>query len=142
MKILIVDDEEFVLKSLQRNIFTLDSGFSIDTASSVAEVKSMLTGKKYDCILSDLNMPDENGLSLIKYLKDQSIEIPLIIMTGCPKAESAVECMKTGALGFISKPFSAQTIIDKVNELFTDKSTSWSRGYKINDYSIKELISE
>jgi len=142
VKILIVDDEEFVLKSLKRNIFTLNSEFSVETASSVADVKSMLDETKYDCILSDLNMPDENGLSLIKYLKERSIETPLIIMTGCPKAESAVECMKTGAVDFISKPFSAQTIIEKVEYHCSGGSDNWGQGYIIGDYCVKQLISE
>ena len=142
MKILIVDDEEFVLKSLKRNIFTLDNELSVETASSVAVAKNLLMDTEFDCILSDLNMPDENGLSLIKYLKDQSINTPLIIMTGCPKAESAVECMKTGAVDFISKPFSAQTIVEKVELHCSEDTQNLGQGYQVGDYSIKQLISE
>lgn len=142
MKILIVDDEEFVLKSLKRNISTLNEDLEVETASSVAEVKVLLANNSYDCILSDLNMPDENGLSLIKYLKDEANETPLVIMTGSPSAESAIECMKTGALGFVSKPFSAQTIVDKINELFSIEAEALTEGYKIKDYYIKSLISE
>lgn len=142
MKILIIDDEEFVLKSLKRNIYTLDNDLVVKTAASVAEGKELLSSDHFDCILSDLNMPDENGLSLISYLKENSIETPLIIMTGCPKAESAVECMKSGAVDFISKPFSAQTIIEKVNSHCSGENKPWSKGYMINDYCVKDLISE
>lgn len=142
MKVLIIDDEEFVLKSLKRHIFTLDSELEVETATSVAGGKDLLLKGKFDCILSDLNMPDENGLSLIRYLKDESIETPLIIMTGCPKAESAVECMKSGAVDFISKPFSAETIIEKVTAHCSDGNNVWSKGYMIKDYCVKDLISE
>ena len=142
MKLLIVDDDSYVLKSLKRNIFVHDESIETFTASSVAESKNLLSDNEFDCIVSDLNMPGENGLTLIKHLKDESIQTPLIIMTGCTKAESAVECMKTGAADFISKPFSAEVILEKVKQHCSGESRSWGKGYNIGDYCIKQLISE
>ncbi|MCM8525118.1 MAG: response regulator [Lentisphaeraceae bacterium] len=141
MKILIIDDEAYVLKSLKRNIIIFDCSIGVDLAESVQEALSKLAESEYDCIVSDLNMPNEDGLSLINSLKAQNINTPLIIMTGCPKAESAVECMKTGAADFISKPFSAETLMEKVKE-HCSAQKPWNEGYQIKDYSLKELISE
>ena len=142
MKLLIVDDDNSILKSLKRSLFLLDESISVQTASSVAESKKHIAENEFDCIISDLNMPDENGLSLIRYLKDESISTPLIIMTGCPKAESAVECMKSGAIDFLSKPISAESLLEKVNEHCKEDSKPWSKGYFINDYCVKQLVSE
>ena len=141
MQIIIIDDEFFVLKSLKRNINAFDQSIEVDLSSSVEEALTKLSINQYDCIISDLNMPNQGGLALLKYLQLHKINIPLIIMTGCPKAESAVECMKTGAADFISKPFSAETLIEKVNEHVGGKKT-WNEGYQLGDYSLKELISE
>lgn len=141
MKILIVDDEVYVLKSLKRNIIIFDCTVEVDLSESVQDALEKLTTSSYDCILSDLNMPNDDGFSLMKSLKSKNIHTPLIIMTGCPKAESAVECMKTGAADFISKPFSAETLMAKVKE-HSSGPKPWNKGYQIKDYCLKELISE
>ncbi|MCM8542081.1 MAG: response regulator [Lentisphaeraceae bacterium] len=142
MKILIVDDDKLILKSLTRNLFTTDSSLEVETAQSVAETKEILSQEEFDCIISDLNMPEQNGLSLIHYLKNESIQTPLIIMTGSPEAESAVECMKSGAVDFISKPFLAEKIIEKINSHCSVKNKVWGKGFMINDYCVKNMISE
>lgn len=141
MRIIIIDDETFVLKSLKRNIILFDSEIEVDVADSAEEALKKIEKKKYDCIISDLNMPNQDGLSLIKSLKEKRIKTPLIIMTGCPKAESAVECMKTGAADFLSKPFSPETLIEKVKE-HCSKKNEWEAGYRIKDYCLKDNISE
>lgn len=140
MKILLVDDEPLILKSLKRSILSLENDTVVSTACSVEESRALLKENEYDCIVSDLNMPEENGLSLIRFLKEEFISTPLIIMTGCQKAESAVECMKHGAVDYINKPVSAKELIKKVRQQY--ENTPWSKGYIINDYSLKELISE
>ena len=142
MKILIVDDDKLILKSLTRNLFTSDSTIEVETAESVAAGKELISKEDFDCIISDLNMPEENGLSLIRYLKNESIQTPLIIMTGSTDAESAVECMKSGAVDFISKPFLTESILEKINSHCSERKNVWSKGFMINDYCVKEMISE
>ena len=141
MKIIIIDDEVFVLNSLKRNIHTFDNSVQVDVSHSVEDAIAKISMNDYDCIVSDLNMPNHDGLALLKYLQLHKINTPLIIMTGCPKAESAVECMKTGAADFISKPFSAETLLEKVKEHTSDQK-AWSEGYQLGEYCLKKLISE
>ena len=78
-------------------------GFSVDTASSNARARKQLDAQPYDLVLSDLRLPDQDGIFLLSWMKEQKYNIPLIIMTGYADIQSAVQAIKHGASDYISK---------------------------------------
>jgi len=102
-RILCVDDEEVILDSL-RKILVLD-GYSVDTVETGQEALGLIQVHDYDFVFTDLKMPAMSGTDVIKSVKHMRPDIDVVIITGFASVESAVECMKHGALDYIQKPF-------------------------------------
>lgn len=79
-------------------------GFLVDTAGNSARARKQLDAQSYNLVLSDLRLPDQDGISLLAWMKEHGHQIPLIIMTGYADIQSAVQAMKNGANDYISKP--------------------------------------
>ncbi|WP_455668758.1 sigma-54-dependent transcriptional regulator [Phocaeicola sp.] len=91
-------------------------GFSVDTASSNARARKQLDAQSYDLVLSDLRLPDQDGIFLLSWMKEHEHNAPLIIMTGYADIQSAVQAMKHGASDYISKPVQPDELLKKINE--------------------------
>jgi len=100
-KILIVDDEKDTREIFKRH---LENEYTIDTANSALAAIEKLEQNSYHIILSDLVMPGEDGLSLLKKIKKNWPEIAVMVISGKASIEMAVEAMKLGADEFIEKP--------------------------------------
>jgi CheY-like chemotaxis protein/glycine cleavage system H lipoate-binding protein len=130
-KILCVDDEEIILDSF-RKILVLD-GYSVDTVESGPEALHMIKSHHYDFVFTDLKMPEMNGIEVTKAVKEIRPDIDVVIITGYATVESAVECMKYGALDYVQKPFTEDELLQ-----FAQKSLSL-RQEKIKD-SLKPRV--
>ena len=102
-RILCVDDEEVILDSL-RKILVLD-GYNVDTVETGQEALGLIQVHDYDFVFTDLKMPAMSGTDVAKSVKHLRPDIDVVIITGFASVESAVECMKHGALDYIEKPF-------------------------------------
>ncbi len=102
-RILIVDDEQIVLKSLSD--WFRDDGYFVGTASTGKEALAKLTEGDWDIFLLDVKMPGMSGLELQKKIKGISPDGIIIIMTAYASVESAVEALKQGAYDYLTKPF-------------------------------------
>ncbi len=100
-KILVVDDEKDTRDIFRRH---LDDEYTIDTADSALTALERLEHNSYQVVLSDLVMPGEDGLSLLKKIKNNWPEIAVMVISGKASIEMAVEAMKLGADEFIEKP--------------------------------------
>lgn len=98
-------------------------GFLVDTASNNARARKQLTDTSYDLILSDLRLPDQDGIFLLSWMKEHGITTPLIIMTGYADIQSAVQAMKEGASDYISKPIQPDELLKKIQEAVQTPST-------------------
>ena len=107
-RILCVDDEEIILDSL-RKILVLD-GYSIDTVETGQEALGLVQSRDYDFVFTDLKMPAMSGTDVAKSVKHLRPDIDVIIITGFATVESAVECMKYGAMDYIEKPFTEEEL--------------------------------
>lgn len=106
--ILIVDDEEFIRLSL--NQILSEEKYSVILNDSGEAALKTIKEEEIDLVLLDLNLPDMNGLEILKQLKSVQPGILTIIMTGFASVESAVEAIKLGAYDYIKKPFKADAI--------------------------------
>jgi DNA-binding NtrC family response regulator len=100
--VLVVDDEPLIRRSLSE-FLTLE-GYSVSSANNGKEALNLLKDLDADIILSDIKMPDFDGLQLLKEVKARKCKAPVILMTGYGSIENAVEAMQLGAYDYITKP--------------------------------------
>ena len=116
----VIDDDEAMRDSIA---FLLDvQGFSAklyDSALSFLDALPVAGG----CIVTDIRMPDMTGLELIRRLKVDGVDLPVIVMTGHGDVPLAVEAMKTGVIDFIEKPFSDTAFIGAVRAALASRDT-------------------
>ena len=101
-KILFVDDEETILNVASE--FFQRRGYQTLTARSGAEALSILKNESVDCCFTDINMPEMNGLDLAEEIRRIDNTLPVIVMTGYPSFENAIQTIKNGVVDFLTKP--------------------------------------
>lgn len=113
--VLIVDDDELLNKELCKS-FT-KKGFIPTSAYSAEEAKEIVTSKKFDYAVIDLKMsPGENGLEVVKFIKDNQPNTKSLIFTGFGTISTAVEATKRGAVNYLTKPASINQIISALTD--------------------------
>jgi diguanylate cyclase (GGDEF)-like protein len=108
VRILIVDDEELMREFLHEVL--RDEGYTIDLAGSGREALKKMSASEYDIVLTDIVMPELDGLGVVGATKDLPYNPSVIVMTGYASMETAVESMKLGAADYITKPFNIDQI--------------------------------
>lgn len=114
-KILIVDDESNIRLGLNKCL--AKEGYYIEEASNGEEALQLIYNKKYDLILMDVQMPELNGLDVLKRIRKFGNSTRVIMMTAFGTVEMAVDSMKIGAVDFLSKPFTLSKVRDVVKEV-------------------------
>lgn len=115
IKIIIVDDEKILRISLKDNL--TDAGFNVIDFENPFSVLEEISRRKYHVVLTDIKMPQINGIELLKKIKEINPEIHVIVMTAYGSIDTAVESMKYGAYDYISKPFKIEELIFKLNRI-------------------------
>lgn len=114
-KIIIVEDDIAFGTMIQT--WLRKKGFEVDRATTVtAALKLFQASEQADLILSDMRLPDHDGLTFLKWLRDKGIEIPFIIMTSYAEVQNAVLAMKSGATDYVAKPFHPDILLQKVKD--------------------------
>jgi CheY-like chemotaxis protein/glycine cleavage system H lipoate-binding protein len=114
-RLLCVDDEEVILDSF-RKILVLD-GYCVDTVQTGQEALGLIQTHHYDFVFTDLRMPAMDGMEVVKSVKHMRPDIDVVIITGFATVETAVECMKFGAMDYVQKPFTAGELLAFVKKL-------------------------
>lgn len=106
--ILIVDDNYDMLELLQRHLKSFN--FHTYKASSVVEAIEVLKTTPINLLITDLQMPEINGIELIKYTSEHFPFIPKLVITGFPSVDTAINAVKSGALDYLIKPFTSEEL--------------------------------
>lgn len=101
-------------------------GFEVSSVSTIARARKHIESQTVDLILSDLRLPDHEGIDLLKWMNEQGKAIPLIIMTGYADIQSAVLAMKLGARDYIAKPVNPGELLKKISEALQDSPSQVS----------------
>ncbi len=116
--ILVVDDEPEIRQSLK---FILnDYGFESSTAATGTEALEKIEREQFDLVITDIRMPEGDGLDVIRYLEKQGWHIPVLVVTAYVYKEMAVRAMQFGASGYLLKPVDFNELIQQVEELLKD----------------------
>lgn len=122
--ILIVEDD--ITYGMMLKTWLTKKGFEVSTASSILRARKQIESHPSDLILSDLRLPDDDGIDLLKWMKERGMDIPLIMMTGYADIQSAVQAMKLGASDYVAKPVNPEELLKKISEALQKKVTASS----------------
>ena len=111
-KILLIDDDR-TIRVVTADLLQ-DEGYQTSSAASVAEARDTLASEVFDLILCDMVMENETGLNLLEYIKEKNIQTPVLMITGYASVDSAVAAMKAGAEDYLTKPYSDDALLLKI----------------------------
>ena len=113
-RILIVDDD--ITFALMLRTWLSKRGFGVETASSAAAARKALGDGGFSLVLSDMRLPDEDGIALLQWMAGAGITAPVIVMTSYAEIQNAVRCMKLGARDYVAKPVNPDELLKKIRE--------------------------
>ena len=132
-KILVVDDEEIVLDLLGKVL--AKKGYAVETANDGEQALEKVKKEAFNLLIADLKMPRLSGLDLLKELKKTNPYIEVIVITGYPTVEAAVEAIKIGAFDFICKPFDVDAMLATVEHCLERQL------FNISHFQLGEMMS-
>jgi DNA-binding NtrC family response regulator len=149
-RLLIVDDDPEIREILHEGLSK--NGYSIFSAENVEGALRLLSSHSFDLVITDVRLPDRDGLQLLDVLKNQATYTPVILMTGFGSIQNAVEAMRKGAFDYLLKPFSLESLEQKIEgalaetsfqtEIIAEKKDLIDQSYPIltRDKKMKEMI--
>jgi len=114
-RILVVDDSPDTLEVLKRNLES--TGYLVFTAPGAVEGIKIIESSPVDLVITDLKMPEVNGLSLVRHIQSNYKKTGVMMITGYPSIEGAVEAVKLGAEEYLSKPFTDEELFSAVRRV-------------------------
>jgi DNA-binding NtrC family response regulator len=120
--VLIVDDDVNILELIHRHLQSFN--YHTYKAVSVKEALVILKDSKIDLLITDLKMPDVDGLQLVKYVSEHYPKLPKLVVTGYPSVDDAMSVLKSGALDYLVKPFTKEELKQAVLKSFKGNSSS------------------
>jgi len=109
VSILVVDDEQIVLDSIKKHL--RKDNYTIHTAMSARDALELIDGTPVDIVLTDLMMPEMDGLELMKEIKAKQPQVPVIMITGYATINTALQATQLGAFDYIAKPFTRSELM-------------------------------
>jgi DNA-binding NtrC family response regulator len=118
-KILVIDDEAIVRTSCSRSLSP--EGYEVKLSQNGADAMKMLEEESFDLVLTDLKMPDIDGIEVLKMIKQRWPRTEVIVVTGYQTVDTAVKSIKLGAFDYLEKPFTPDSLIAAVNNAMASK---------------------
>lgn len=112
--ILVIDDESIVGLSCQKCL--IPEGYDVDSVESGKEGLDMIRDREYDLVITDLKMPDIDGLELLKIVLEIKPGARVIMITGYSTVKNAVKAIKMGAYNYMEKPFTPDELLEAVQD--------------------------
>jgi NADH-quinone oxidoreductase subunit E/NADP-reducing hydrogenase subunit HndA len=118
IKILVVDDEHVVIRSCEMVLKA--EGYNVEGASSGKEAILKMEQNTYNLVLTDLKMPEMDGITLIRWLRQKRPDVGIVILTGYPSQETIKEALELGIIDYVPKPFTPAVLLD-----VTQRAVEW-----------------
>ena len=134
MKILIIEDDKNILSFLTRGF--KEDGFTIDSAINGDDGVYLATTNTYDVIILDWMLPQKSGIEILKDIRHNNINTPVIMLTAKGTLENKIKGIKTGADDYLTKPFDYEELLVRVEALYRRSVSKGENTIKIKDLSI------
>lgn len=128
--VLLVDDEEDLCLLMKMTLKRM--GILCDTAYNVQQAKKYLLEKHYDACITDLNLPDTDGIALVKYVTENYPKTPIAVLTAYGNMEIAIAALKAGAFDFVSKPVNTEALKNLLDKALVSLDTTTSEEKRID----------
>lgn len=130
-KVLIVDDEEDICELIEITLMRMD--ITSQSALNLTDAKILLETETFDLCLTDMHLPDGNGIELVEYVQKNYNDLPIAVITAHGNMESAVTALKAGAFDFVSKPVDLKILRSLISSATTlPEKTKTTNGNKLN----------
>jgi DNA-binding NtrC family response regulator len=120
--ILVIDDEDIVRTSCSRTLNP--EGYVVKTVKSGFDGFKLLEEEKFDLVLTDLKMPEIDGIEILRIIKEKWPSVEVIIITGYQTVDTAVRSIKLGAFDYLEKPFTPDGLLSSVAKALDNKKTN------------------
>jgi two-component system response regulator PilR (NtrC family) len=124
--VLVVDDEEDIRELLELSLLRM--GLGADTVGTLAEARELVKSTRYRLCLTDMRLPDGDGLELVEYIQRHQSSLPVALITAFGSIETAIRALKLGAFDFVTKPVELQVLRDLVQHALRLQTSSEARG--------------
>ena len=121
-KILVIDDD--VSFCVMLKTFLEKKGFVVTNAFNSKDAEQAVDKENFDVVLTDVRLPDSDGIELLKYIKNKSAASQVILMTGYTEIKTAVNAMKLGAFDYVGKPINPDEIVFTINQALEKKGSN------------------
>lgn len=118
MKILLVDDSR-TIRNIQKKALASAGYTDVSEAADGVEALAAIQASRPDLVLVDWNMPNMDGITLIRKVRETDKELPMIMVTTEAEKTRVMEALKAGVNNYVVKPFTAETLQEKINQTLT-----------------------
>ena len=140
-RILIVEDDLAFGTMIQT--WLKKKGFDVERVTSVgAAIKAMGAGDAFHLVLSDLRLPDHDGLVLLQHIRKSDAHLPFIVMTSYAEVQNAVCAMKSGATDYVAKPFHPEILLEKIREAIQSAASAVSAPQRAESAAMQDAPQE
>ena len=108
-RILVVDDEESIRFTF--DAFLTDAGYRVDTASSMKDALALAADTTYDAVFLDILLGRENGMQVLRFVRETNPNCPVMMVTGAPEIATAAEAVRLGAFDYLTKPVHQEELL-------------------------------
>ncbi|MEJ5243849.1 MAG: response regulator, partial [Desulfomicrobiaceae bacterium] len=115
LRVVAIDDNPATLEVVARVL--APHGYVVRTAAGLAEAMALLAREPADVVITDMRMPGEDGLAVVRTVREHFPDTEIMMLTGYPSVEGAVHAMRDGAAEYLAKPFTAQELVAAVERL-------------------------
>ncbi len=119
-KILVIDDDTAFCIMLKT--FLQKKGFEVTNAFTAADAGKAINEQDFDVILTDIRLPDSDGMEILKWVREKSLSTQVILMTGYTDIKTAVNSMKLGAFDYVGKPINPDEILHTIQQALKKQS--------------------
>lgn len=129
----LVDDDATILRSI--TLFLHDHQYQVEAYSSLAEFKKTLPLKTMSVLVTDMQLLNESGLDLQRFLLEENIDVPTLFLSGNSHAQEIIDALKNGAYDFLLKPVDPNTLLTQIEKAFTKADLQWQIRHEQNNWT-------
>src|SRR5262245_11406759 len=113
-RLLVIDDDQLMRKLLARVL--TGSGYDATVAHDGAHARELIANQRFDLVLTDVHMPKVDGIAVLRQIREQDPDLPVILFTASPSAETAIGALQLRATAYLTKPIDPARLLDEVEK--------------------------